>query len=34
MKLLHYLIEIPFVLVALWGVYNAQVSEDKFVLSL
>lgn len=34
MKLLHYLIEIPFVLVALLGVYNAQVSEDKFVLSL
>ena len=34
MKLLHYLIEIPFVLAALWGIYNAQVSEDKFVMSL
>ena len=34
MKLLHYLIEILFVLAALWGIYNAQVSEDKFVMSL
>ena len=34
MKLVHYLIEIPVVLAALWGIYNAQVSEDKFVMSL
>ncbi len=34
MKLLHYLIEIPLILVALWGIYNAQVSGDKLVFSL
>lgn len=34
MKLLHYLIEIPLILIALWGIYNAQVSGDKLVFSL
>ena len=34
MKLLHYLLEIPFAIIAIWGIYNAQVAEDKLVLSL
>ncbi|MCI7420530.1 MAG: hypothetical protein ACI4OE_06205 [Alphaproteobacteria bacterium] len=34
MKLLHYLLEIPFAVIAIWGIYNAQVAEDKLVLSL
>lgn len=34
MKLLHYLFEIPIILIAIWGIYNAQLAEDGLVFSL
>ncbi len=34
MKLLHYLLEIPFAIIAVWVIYNAQAADDKLVLSL
>ena len=34
MKLLHYLFEIPIILIAIWGIYNAQIADDGLVFSL
>ena len=34
MKLLHYIIEFPLVVLAIWGVYNVKIMDASMVLSL
>lgn len=34
MKLLHYVFEIPMIIIAIWGIYNAQVSDKGIIFSL
>lgn len=34
MKLLHYIVELPLVIFAIWGIYNVKIMDEGLVLSL